>query len=187
MPQAYRGYRLQALYTLCRVLAPANSRDNVFHPEGLEDLDIWVEGRRVEVIQVKSYSNVVLSDLSPSEPNSFFRRAAQLARSADPPAIKLVNFGSVGPEMCLAWEGEQSRRTQVSKKLLQYGFEESDIEALFTHVELVELDEDQEENSVFSLMQSQVARRDTAPDNASDEGALIQLSDVVKTYSTPAG
>ena len=44
-PAAYRGYRLQALYILDRVLDPSVSDETVFHPEGQEDLDVW-EGVR---------------------------------------------------------------------------------------------------------------------------------------------
>jgi len=148
--------------------------------EGLEDLDIWeADDRLVEVIQVKSYKNLVLSNLSPSEPNSFFHRAIELLRTprwspswvlvahqclrlvilltADrqirclaggiwrslesgtehqhptgglptptPPDIKLVNFGSIGPEMRQAWKGDEPQRTNVAEKLLDNGFEESD-------------------------------------------------------------
>lgn len=38
-PAAYRGYRLQALYILKRILRPG-SDEYIFQPEGCEDLDI---------------------------------------------------------------------------------------------------------------------------------------------------
>lgn len=166
-PAAYRGYRLQALYTLKRILAPAIAQNLVFHLEGREDLDIReADNRLVEVIQVKSYENLVLSDLSPSEPNSFFHRTAELLRAPAPPDIKLVNFRSVGPEMRQAWAGDEPQRTQVAKKLRDNGFEESDIEAIFTHVKLIELDEAHEEASVFSSLQDALTGVD--PESAFD-------------------
>ena len=166
-PAAYRGYRLQALYTLKRILTPATSQDRVFHLEGLEDLDLWeADGCLEEVIQVKSYENLVLSDLSPSKPNSFFHRAVELLRTPTPPDIKVVNFGSIGPEMRQAWARNEPQRTRVARKLLDDGFEESDIEAIFTHIELVELDEVQEETHIFSFLQDSLTGID--PESAFD-------------------
>jgi hypothetical protein len=81
-PAAYRGYRLQALYTLRRILTPAVGQSLVFQPEGLEDLAIRdTDGHLIEVIQVKSHDNLVLSDLFPAKPDSFFHRAVELLRN----------------------------------------------------------------------------------------------------------
>lgn len=166
-PAAYRGYRLQALYTLKRVLASADSESPVFHLEELEDLAVQgLDGRLIEAVQVKSYDNLVLSDLSPSEPTSFLHRAAKLARDAEPPAIRLVNFGAVGPELRQAWTGSKPHRTRVINKLLGHGFKMPDIEALFTHVELVELDEEVEQYQVYSILRQSPMGVD--PDSAFD-------------------
>lgn len=152
-PAAYRGYRLQALYTLKRVLASADSESPVFHLEGLEDLDIrGLDGQLMETVQVKSYSNLALSDLSPSESGSFFHRAAKLAQDAKPPVIQLVNFGEVGPELRQAWAGIEPHRTRVTNKLLECGLEISDIEAILAQVKLVELDEDVARDQVYSTL-----------------------------------
>ena len=160
-PAAYKGYRLQALYTLKRILASTSDSSLVFHLEGLEDLDIWQEDHcLLEAIQVKSYENLVLSNLSPAETNSFFRRAVKLLRLPHPPTIKVVNFGSVGPEMRQAWAGDEPQRTQVSKKLIAKGLEESEVEDILTHIELVELNQVQEEDSVFSLLQESLTGTD---------------------------
>jgi len=38
---AYRGYRLQALYVLWRILESNSSENLIFQPEGYEDLSIF--------------------------------------------------------------------------------------------------------------------------------------------------
>jgi hypothetical protein len=158
---------LQALYALKRILAPAIDPGLVFHLEGREDLDVWDTGDRLaEAIQVKSYENLVLSDLEPAKPGSFFHRAAELLRSSDIPHIKLVNFGSIGPEMGQAWAGNESHRSRVAQKLKGHGFQDADIEAIFDRVELVELDESQERHTVYSYLQD--APTGVDPDSAFD-------------------
>lgn len=152
-PAAYRGYRLQALYILKRLLAPGISEALIFQPEGREDLDIRKDGRLIEMVQVKSYDNLVLSNLSPDESNSFFRRAVESLQLPNPPRIKLVNLGTIGPEMKQAWAGNKPQRTRVEKKLQDNGFEEPDIKTIFTHIKLVELNEAQEQTAVLSSLQ----------------------------------
>ncbi|NJO48450.1 MAG: hypothetical protein HC840_02010 [Leptolyngbyaceae cyanobacterium RM2_2_4] len=70
---AYRGYRLQALYTLSRILEPHTTSNLVFQPEGAEDLAVFDETNRlIEIVQVKAYSkNLTLSSLSPQKIDSF--------------------------------------------------------------------------------------------------------------------
>ena len=46
------GYRVQFLYTLFRMMLSDNAQE-VFVPEGKEDLDIYVDGILTECIQVK--------------------------------------------------------------------------------------------------------------------------------------
>ena len=119
----YRGYRLQALYTLSRVLAQ-NADPLVFQPEGLEDLVVRDSNDRVlEIIQVKQRtSNLALSSFKPDKPNSFFSRASA-ALDRDPQVnIKLVAFGAIGPELERAIQSDGSDRTAVAKKLASYGF-----------------------------------------------------------------
>ncbi len=52
---AYRGYRLQTLYILWRILESDRDAGRVFQPEGQEDLAIYdAEDNLSEVIQVKA-------------------------------------------------------------------------------------------------------------------------------------
>lgn len=137
-PAALQGYRLQALYTLRRVLAPDIDGTQLFQPEGTEDLDILdQEGAIVEAIQVKSYSNLALSDLEPEKENSFLRRAVSLLEGENPPVVKLVNFGAIGPELSRAWEGDELHRERIVTKLADKGFEQDEVERFFESIELI--------------------------------------------------
>ena len=77
---AYRGYRLQALYTLLRILEPKERTDLVFQPEGAEDLAVWDTNEHLlEAIQVKAHgANLTLSKLSPEKDKSFLYRGYDL-------------------------------------------------------------------------------------------------------------
>ena len=155
-PAAYRGYRLQALYTIKRILTQG-SDDLIFHPEGKEDLDILdANGHLLEAIQVKSYNSLSLSDLEPAKKDSFFRRVINLLKNSAPSGIKLVNFGPIGPEMRQAWSNstpkEQAKRESITKKLKDKGFKDSQISKIFAHVELVQLFEKPEEAEVYKLL-----------------------------------
>ena len=168
-PAAYRGYRLQALYALKRLLSPGLDPELVFHLEGYEDLDIErVDGNLVEAIQVKSYQGLVLSNLSPKKKNGFFRRALLLLQRQDPPSVKLVNYGSIGKEMSLAWQGDGKQRRYVMDKLKGFDYSSGDIQTLFDQVELVELNKADEREEVYA----QLSERLTGIDPASAFGLL---------------
>jgi hypothetical protein len=120
---AYRGYRLQALYTLSRVLSQ-KADPLVFQPEGMEDLAVFEEkDRLLEIVQVKQRSsNLTLSALKPDKPNSFFYRvSSELDKDA---AIKvtIVVFGSISPELQSAVEANGANRTKVADKVAAYGY-----------------------------------------------------------------
>ena len=52
------GYRVQFLYTLYRMMRSGNPQE-VFMPEGKEDLDIYVEGILKECAQVKCHAGTL--------------------------------------------------------------------------------------------------------------------------------
>lgn len=151
-PAAYRGYRLQALYTLGRMLEPEVGAGLIFQPEGEEDLDVLdSQGRLLEVVQVKSYASLVLSQLLTEKPGSFFQRAVELLNQfPTPPAIKLVNFGAIGNEMKEAWKQDGRHRKRVTRKLLDKGIAHPDIANLFEYVQLISVDESELRAKVFS-------------------------------------
>ena len=119
---AYRGYRLQALYTLYRILNQEGP-PRIFQPEGSEDLAIYDgEHHLLEIIQVKQRSSSLsLSSFKPEKPNSFFYRASSELEKNPNVLIKIVAFGSVGPELGKALENSGSDRTNVVAKIENYG------------------------------------------------------------------
>ena len=110
---AYRGYRLQALYILFRILNEEGNRHLVFQPEVWEDLSIQDEkGDLLEVVQVKSGS-LSLSSFK----ESFFIRINSLMKRQNAPQIVLASYGEVGPELLKAIEKDGPERENVAKKL----------------------------------------------------------------------
>lgn len=160
---AYRGYRLQAYYVLFRVLEKDDADANVFHPEGSEDLNVEdANGNLLEAIQVKSYSNLVLSNLSPEKSASFFHRALDILKTNEHTRIVLVNFGHFGPEIDDAWKMDGEHRDHVSQKLHEFGYKAEEIELIFNHIQLIELSEKAVCTEVFSKLQEQIVGIDPA-------------------------
>lgn len=186
-PAAYRGYRLQALYILKRILTPETD-ECVFQPEGKEDLDIRNAGcKLIESVQVKSYPNLAFSDLWGREKADegqgqasnavapFFRRAVDLLAHHPSSAVRVVNFGKIGPELMAAWSPETaidgdgraaSSRRKVTAKLSKKGVSPDGIDVLFSRVQMVDLDEDEVTSEVFGLLSEIVTGID--PENAFD-------------------
>lgn len=97
-PAALRGFRLQHLYTLYRLLTDPAVAGFEVHLEGSEDLDLFDSaGRAVEAVQVKSRRGTPLapSDLV-SATDSFFARARQRLREQPTMVQRVVCFGPVG-------------------------------------------------------------------------------------------
>lgn len=96
-----KGYRVQFLYSLYRILSHKESEFE-FRPEGrYEDLDIYDEnGDVIEIIQVKDYGNTLtLSKILSQKENTFIRRAIKAYKENVTPKIKLVSFGEVNDEV----------------------------------------------------------------------------------------
>lgn len=137
---AYRGYRLQALYVMNRILTSDDYL--IFTPEGIEDLSVTEGGKTIEIVQVKSYDGLVLSDLGPSKANSFFHRVIPSLKNRDDNLdVSIVNFGQIGPELLGAWNGEEKHQESVRKKLKENGFEDNEINSFFDGVHLLRFDE----------------------------------------------
>ena len=154
---------MQLLYTLERILAAGMPEGFTFQPEGTEDLAIRdADNQLAEIIQVKSYSSLVLSDLSPDDPTSFLHRAIRYLQGEKPPVVRLVNYGSIGPEMRRAWDGLERDRSLVTKKLLAHGFNQEGIERLFGQVQLIAKNEVESTAIAYSTLQQSLASGDPA-------------------------
>jgi len=116
---AYRGFRRQALYALWRLL---ESPDSTLRPEGVEDLAVWEKGVLTDAVQVKSLSvPLVLSDLEPQSPGSFFHAADARHRAGGNERLKVVSFGPLGPELEGFAAGDQTARANIQAKLRRAG------------------------------------------------------------------
>jgi hypothetical protein len=150
---ALRGYRLQALYTLYRLLQPADAAKS-FHLEGHEDLDILdEEGRVLEVIQLKAYATALsLSHLKPKKADSFFKRVLS-RRSAFPDAREcIVSFGPYGAEMQAAWAGEPAHRAHALELFESWGYTAAQAQELLKTVRLGTADEAALESAIFAIL-----------------------------------
>lgn len=165
-PAAYRGYRLQALYTLSRLLDASAPADLILLPEGKEDLDTLHGDQLIEVAQVKSYEGLALSDLDLKEAYSFFQRVIRLASESQTLRILLVNFGPIGPQMQKAWTADSPQRRTIASKLKSFGLSDEEVATVLDRVELVSLDENAVRERVFALLQDALVGIDT--ENAFD-------------------
>jgi len=154
---AYRGYRLQALYTLARIIELSNNVNLVFQPEGEEDLAIRdVNHNLLEVIQVKAYgSNLTLSSLSPNKEDSFFYRVNKLLKDTPSLKISIATFGAVGEEILIATQTDGSHRTKVAQKLSEYRFlSEVEAKRLLTQVQIVSVQEAELTKKVYASLRN---------------------------------
>lgn len=138
-PAALRGFRLQSLYVLSRLLSPGS---DVLQPEGTEDLDVFRNGRLVETCQIKALgSDLALSDLQPEGSAGYFTRlVARLA--ADPgAAARIVSFGPLGAELAGALSGAGAARTSVVRKLGRTGISAANAELALNATTVESVDE----------------------------------------------
>ena len=87
------GYRVQFLYTLYRMMLSENLQE-VFVPEGKEDLDVYVDGVLKECIQVKCHSGVLtFGDLySAGRKTSLYSRAIESLCKNPNVKVKIVSI-----------------------------------------------------------------------------------------------
>ena len=87
----YKGYRLQALYALYRIL---HGEEYSFQPEGVEDLAVYSQGGKLlEVVQVKDHTN----NLTPSSfGEAFYKRMEALVTQSGECPVTLASYGPIG-------------------------------------------------------------------------------------------
>lgn len=137
---AYKGYRVQTLYIVNKILEL--NRGFTFRPEGEEDLAIYKNEKLIQVIQVKNLTSPLrLSHLSPQKEDSFFKRSLNLLNKNRNLRITIASFGEIGPELKKALESDGIDRKNVMKKLEVYGYENEDVKTIFQNIDIAELDE----------------------------------------------
>jgi hypothetical protein len=153
---AYRGYRLQALYTLSRILEPHTPPNLVFQPEGAEDLAVFDETNRlIEAVQVKAYgTNLTLSSLSPQKIDSFFYRVHALLQSVPTLDITIACFGKIGRDLLQASQSDGQERRRTAQRLGEYGFlSQSEARHLLSQLKLVSVREVDLQQDVFAALE----------------------------------
>lgn len=167
---AYRGYRLQALYTLSRVLERTDGEGFIYQPEGREDLAVFSNDHSLlEIIQVKQRSqNLDLSSFKPEKKDSFFYRVAAELQSAPDIRIRIVAFGNVGPELRKAIEEDGPDRARVAEKVAERKhLSEAEAAHLLEKIQLNPVDEEDLKNRVYAALKGSLAGVD--PDSAFEQ------------------
>lgn len=141
---ALRGFRLQILYTLARLIeATGTLRATLYQPEAVEDLAIYgASGELLEAIQVKAYAAPLrLDDLEPHARNSLLRRVLATLRKHPDVRVRLASFGPIGPELSQAWVSEGTARENIQRKLGKAGYTPEDSRLLLAGLGFEEVEE----------------------------------------------
>jgi hypothetical protein len=151
---ALKGYRLQHLYSLFRILGDDASPPRQFQLEGTEDLEIFDDaGRLIEAIQVKARSSAPLapSALTTNRGESFFRRAAERLERDPVSRQRVISFGEVGPSLLrLASHDEQ---TDEQREVLEHlGVPLDRVRAFRTAFDVEQVDEEEIEREVLQRL-----------------------------------
>lgn len=137
----FRGFRLQTLYAVYTIFS--SPIELSFIPEGAEDLAIYdAEDNLQEAVQVKSgSSNLTLADLK----NSFFERSVKRMSTHPNSKLRIVMFGTIGPELKEACNQDGKERIAVIQKLLQREnsiLSEEELKCLIESMHVEEVDEE---------------------------------------------
>jgi hypothetical protein len=162
----YRGYRLQALYALWRILESTD--DCFFQPEGKEDLAVLDSSDNlVEAIQVKAHSTpLTLSSLQLGESNSFFRRASLHMKENSNTKITIASFGKIGDELIRAVNKPGKERDSVVSKVSEKeNITKQQALNIVQNLEVLEINEDKTTNDVFDIIKKRMVDSQSAFEN----------------------
>ncbi|MCB5953254.1 hypothetical protein LI951_14355 [Enterococcus sp. BWT-B8] len=137
---AWKGFSSQTTYIASRLIElPSNFE---LHPEKVEDLLITRNGTPDELIQIKNLTNnLTLSDLSPAEKDSFFRRCLSIKKENPNVTLKVVSFGKIGQELSKFPDNSSTEFSRIEKKLLDSGYLKEDIHWLSDRLSFEIVDE----------------------------------------------
>lgn len=137
---AWKGYSSQTTYISNRLLTLTDNFE--LHPEKIEDLLIAREGNPVELVQIKNLtSSLSLSDLSPKEKDSFFRRCLSLRETSPELVLRIVSFGEVGSELLQFSNYNSIGYSKIEQKLSKIGYDKKEIEWIGSHLIIEKVDE----------------------------------------------
>lgn len=152
------GYRVQFLYTLYRMMFSENTQE-VFVPEGKEDLDVYNDGVLEECIQVKCHSEVLTyKDLfSAGKKTSLFSRAVESLDENPDVKVKVVSInGKISDEL--------TNKTRLKRKLKgdsELHLKEPDAKRLANIIDAAVYDEQEMLSSIASELKSRFVEINT--------------------------
>jgi hypothetical protein len=161
---SYRGYRLQALYGLSRLLT---SPSGVVHPESIEDLSILDAGQLIEAVQVKALASpLTLSDLDPGGQGSFFQSAATRFALGGAETLTVATIGPLGTELAAVASGDLGAKSTLRSKLIGYGIAPDAVDSIVARLRFDVVAEVEIKSRLTSQLRDSIAGFD--PDVAFD-------------------
>jgi hypothetical protein len=138
---ALKGYRIQALYSICTILGNP-SKELTYIPEGIEDLDINDNtGQLLELHQVKNTSNTLtLSNLFSKNKTSFFGRAIDIFEQGKRPQLKVICFGELGVDLKKLFSTEVDQQS-FNNRLTTYEATEEQLQFIKENTTLESVEE----------------------------------------------
>lgn len=155
---ALRGYRLQFLYTLLRVLEGHDAE--TVHPEKLEDYSVSMGERVTEIVQVKNYGEPLsLSDLSPGKEKGFVRRSVDQLEEDSDVSLKLVVLGELGQEL-LGLKANKASKSIRRKLTEKHAFTASDADLFISKLEIIQVQAVEVRQQVENMIAESIAGAD---------------------------
>lgn len=151
----YRGYRLQSLYILWRILNSKIEDAVIFQPEGVEDLAIYDnDSNLVEVVQVKAYGKkLTLSSFLPRRSESFFYRASAYLDYSPNVVISIIGYGQFGSDLENLSAGDIHTVNSLAQELSGYGLiSEESARILFSHIRVETVDEHELSKNLLNIL-----------------------------------
>ncbi|MEI7846281.1 MAG: hypothetical protein WCK35_10800 [Chloroflexota bacterium] len=164
---AWKGFTYQTIYIANRVMLLNDESE--FYPERVEDLLVVMYGSPTESIQVKAIADALtISDFSPRNPDSFFRRSLSLRQKNENLKLLVISFGPVGAELNDIALKKPEVIKNVTLKLTSYGYVEADVKWLLAHLEIKKVDLADLKKQIFSEL-NKIAETMAAPALAFNE------------------
>ena len=181
-----RGYRTQFLYTLYRIISTTDSGKEVFRPEGIEDLDILVDDKVVESIQVKNHKRGLLGYAhlsSNAHTTSFFSRGIKTLRKFPQAKLKVFSFNDVDDDL-----SQKSRLLNKLKHDKYTRFSTNDINSLLNAFEVKIRTEHSLYEEIVAILKQRFPSFNPEYEikiltqwiyNATEEGKLLTYTDLI--------